>query len=228
MPHPCALPSLPMKHLHQCSFSSLCSPVASPAKSAFLLSSLHGRMTVKAAQASRFNSSQNTEFILRLGRCFSVSVAKLVLPMTLQRPNKHPEPCHPPHLAVVVLGAGACLYLCIVRNKWKSEKPAPMDHRYCCRCFSRLWFNLCGSTGTLCYCFPFAFRCWMGSFKQIRMRITGGNYFLSLPRVLWWAIAADSVCDCRPVSFVCFIYSIFFKSCSWMKRGWVMEYSCRL
>lgn len=86
-----------------------------------------------------------------------------------------------------------------------------MDHHYCCRCFSRSWLNLCGSTGMLCYCFPFAFSCWMGNFKQMQMHIMGGNYFLSLPCVLWWAIAADSVCNWRPVLFVYFIYSIFFQ-----------------
>lgn len=138
MPHPGALASFPMKHLYQHSFSSLCSPVACPAKIAFLLSSLHRQTTVKATRPLWFNSSQNTELILGLGRCFSISVAKLVLPITFQHPNKHPEPCHPPRLPIFVLGAGACLYLCIVRNKWNSEKPAPMDHRYCCRCFSRL------------------------------------------------------------------------------------------
>lgn len=119
---------------------------------------------------------------------------------------------------MVVLGAGVCLYLCIVRNKWNSEKPAPMDHRYCCWCFSRLWFNLRDSTGTLCYCFPFAFSCWMGSFKQIRMHIMGGNYFLSLPCVLCWAIAADSVCNWRPVSFF-ILFIIFFKKPFLDKEG---------
>lgn len=86
-----------------------------------------------------------------------------------------------------------------------------MDHCYCCWCFSRLWLNLCGSTGTLCYCFPFAFSCWMGNFKQMQMHIMGGNYFLSLPCVLWRAMSADSVCNWRPVLFVYFIYSIFLK-----------------
>lgn len=138
MPHPCAVSSFPAKHLHQGSFSSLCSPVASPAKIAFFLSSSHRRMAAKTTQALWFDSSQNPELILRLGSCFSVSVARLVLPITFQHPNKHPEPRRPPHLPVVVWGAGACLYLCIVRNEWKSEKPAPMDRRYCGRCFSRL------------------------------------------------------------------------------------------
>lgn len=62
-------------------FSYLCSPVADPAKISPLFS-LYRWVTVKATQSSWINSWHNTELILRLGWCFSVWVAKLVLPTT--------------------------------------------------------------------------------------------------------------------------------------------------
>lgn len=53
---------------------------------------------------------------------------------------------------------------------------------------------------------------WAAYFKQIQMHIMGGNDFLSPPRVLWWAVVAVSLCNWRPVWFVCFICSIFLKA----------------
>lgn len=62
---------------------------------------------------------------------------------------------------------------------------------------------------------------WAAYFKQIQMHIMGGNDFLSVPRVLWWANVAV-VCS------ICFTGSAFLKLSGW--RGvepWNVLAGCR-
>lgn len=78
---------------------------------------------------------------------------------------------------------------------------------YCCCCFSRLWFDLCGSTDTLCSCFPFASSCWMGSLLQTATNAYHGRKWLSFSAPCF----VMSQCCCCLVRL--FYWWYFFQSC---------------